>query len=110
ASNSGQQIGHTEANDDGHQGRDELETAHQILCILHAAELSALWQRKSSDKWPGMRERVSRAWAGFERSGKRIAQRTGRHGGDLPQHKAQCDCASGLELRDVRLSPALSSS
>src|SRR5262249_17113675 len=37
APGSREQVGHTEADDDGHQRRDKLEAAHQILCVLHGA-------------------------------------------------------------------------
>jgi hypothetical protein len=30
-----EQIGHTEADDDGHERGNELETAHQVLSVLH---------------------------------------------------------------------------
>jgi len=30
-----EQVGHTEADDDGHERGDELETAHQVLSVLH---------------------------------------------------------------------------
>jgi hypothetical protein len=34
---SGQQISYAQTNDDRHQGSDELEAAHEILCVLHDA-------------------------------------------------------------------------
>jgi len=46
------------------------------LGILHAAELSAFPQRKSSGKWLARGETVSRAWAGFDGSGKESQERS----------------------------------
>ena len=37
APRAGQQIGYAQADDDRHQRDDELEAAHQILCVLHGA-------------------------------------------------------------------------
>src|SRR5213078_2064838 len=31
------QIGYAQTDDDGHQRGDELEAAHEILCVLHGA-------------------------------------------------------------------------
>ena len=34
-----EQVGHTETDDDGHERGDELETAHQVLSVLHGVAL-----------------------------------------------------------------------
>src|SRR3954452_17440148 len=31
------QVGYAQTDDDGHQRGDELEAAHEILCVLHGA-------------------------------------------------------------------------
>jgi hypothetical protein len=37
ASGPREQVGHTQTDNDGHERRDELETAHQVLRVLHGA-------------------------------------------------------------------------
>src|SRR5882724_268365 len=51
SASAGQQISHAQTDNDRHQRGDELETAHEVLRILHrGAELIRDRLRKSSDK------------------------------------------------------------
>src|SRR4029077_20471656 len=46
-----EQIGYTEADDDGHERGDELETAHQVLSVLHGVLSLRGAAPKSRCKW-----------------------------------------------------------
>ena len=41
-----EQVGHTEADDDGHERGNELETAHQVLSVLHGDLLKAFFAHR----------------------------------------------------------------
>ena len=46
-----EQVGHTEADDDGHERGNELETAHQVLSVLHGVLSLRGAALKSRCKW-----------------------------------------------------------
>jgi len=64
APGSREQIGHTQTDNDGHERGDELETAHQILRVLHGAVrlMETKRQNRAASDWiarrPGHREQL----------------------------------------------------
>jgi hypothetical protein len=63
-----EQVGHTQADDYGHKRGDELETAHQILSVLHG---------ESSHKDHSERSRGCNAALAFNPVAKPIVDFTG---------------------------------